>query len=156
MLRLYSFNGNCLNTASTTLPLGNVIATAAVMPEILEVVLGSDAVASNAAKYAFQRGTTAGTWGGAGGAAITGQSQNASLTTAALTTGNQGVCSVGPTLTASAFIYSVPLNQQASVISKFNPGQGLTILNAANASLNLMSLIAAVAFNTVFSFTVSE
>ena len=156
MLRLYSVNGNCLNTASATLPLGNIIATAAILPEILEVVLGSDAVASNAAKYAFQRGTTTGTWGGSGGAAITPQAQNPALTVTALTTANQGVCSVGPTLTANAFIYQVPLNQQASVISKFNPGQGLFCLNAANASLNLMSLVAAVAFNTVFSLTVSE
>lgn len=155
MLRLYSVNGNCINTASATLPLGNIIATAAIYSEILEVVLGSDAVASNAAKYAFQRGTTAGTWGGAGGAAITPEPQG-SCTVAALTTANQGVCSVGPTLTANVFIYQVPLNQQASVISKFNPGQGLSCLQAANASLNLMSLVAAVAFNTVFSFTISE
>ena len=61
MLRLYSVNGNCINTASTTLPLANIVATAAILPEILEVVLGSDAVASNAAKYAFQRGTSVGT-----------------------------------------------------------------------------------------------
>lgn len=156
MLRIYSVNGNCINTASTTLPLANIVATAAILPEIIEVALGSDAVASNAAKYAFQRGTTVGTWGGSGGTAITPQSQNPALTVAALTTANQGVCSVGPTLTASAFIYQVPLNQQATVISKFNPGQGLFCLNAANASLNLMSLIAAVAFNSVFSFSVSE
>lgn len=156
MLRLYSFNGNCSNTASTTLPLANLIGTAACQPEILEVVLGSDAVASNAAKYAFQRGTTIGNWTGTGGAAITGQSQNQVLTTAALTTANQGVCSTGPTLTANAFIYQVPLNQQASVISKFNPGQGLFIGNTAAGSLNLVSLVAATAFNTVFSFTVSE
>lgn len=156
MLRLYSVNGNCINTASATLPIANIVATAAVLPEILEVVLGSDAVASNAAKYAFQRGTTVGTWAGAGGAAVTPISQNPALTVTALTTANQGVCSVGPTLTANAFIYQIPLNQQASVISKFNPGQGLFCLNAASASLNLMSLVAAVAFNAVFSFTVSE
>ena len=153
MLRLYSFNGNCLNTASSTLPLALLTGTAAILPEILEVVLGSDAVASNAAKYAFQRATTTTM---TSSSAITGQAQNPALTVAALTTAAQGVVSVGPTLTSSAFVYQVPLNQQASVISKFNPGQGLFILNSANAGLALMSLVAAVAFNTVFSFTVSE
>lgn len=153
MLRLYSFNGNCLNTASATLPLALLTGTNAILPEILEVVLGSDAVASNAAKYAFQRATTTTM---TGSSAITGQAQNPALTVAALTTAAEGVVSGGPTLTAGAFIYQVPLNQQASVISKFNPGQGLFILNAASAGLALMSLVAAVAFNTVFSLTVSE
>lgn len=155
MLRQYNVAGNCINTASATLPLGNLVGAAAVLPEITEFTLGSDAVASNAAKYAWQRGTTAGTWGGSGGAAITPQNTG-TTTTASTTAANQGVCSVGPTLTASAFIYQVALNQQATYRFLANPGSGLFILQAANASLNLMSLVAAVAFNTVFTVLFSE
>ena len=67
MMRQYNASGNCLNTASTTLPLANLVSTAAVQPEVTEFTLGSDAVASNAAKYALQRGTTVGSWAGTGG-----------------------------------------------------------------------------------------
>lgn len=156
MLRQFNVSGNCVNTASTTLPLGNLISTAAIQPEVTEFNLGSDAVASNAAKYALQRGTSAGTWGGAGGAAITPQSLNGNMTTAALVTANQGVCSVGPTLTASAFLYQVALNQQATYRWLANPGSGIFLPSTASASLNLMSLVAAVAFNAVFTFIYSE
>lgn len=144
-----------MNTASATLPVANIVGAAAILPEITEFTLGSDAVASNAAKYAIQRGTTAGTWGGAGGAAITPQGLG-TVTTASTTAGNQGVCSVGPTLTASAFIYQVALNQQATYRFLANPGAGLFVLQAANASLNFMSLVAAVAFNAVGTVIFSE
>ena len=155
-MRLYNVDGNCLNTASTTLPLGNIVGTAAYLAEIIKISIGSDAVASNAARYRIQRGTTVGTWGGSGGAAITPIATDPTNTVTALTTANQGVCSVGPTLTASSFVWTLPLNQQATVIDNFTPGMGVKCLNAANASLNLMSVVAAVAFNTVFGFVVSE
>lgn len=155
MLRQYNVAGNCVNTASTTLPLGNLVGGTTVMTELTEFNVSSDAVASNAAKYAFQRGTTAGTWGGAGGAAITPACQGP-VTVASVTAANQGVCSVGPTLTAGVFLYQFALNQQSAERWVQNPGYGMHLLQASGASLNLMSLVAAVAFNTVFSFVFNE
>lgn len=156
MLRQYNVSWNCLNTASTTLPLMNLISTAAIQPEVTEFTLGSDAVASNAAKYAFQRGTTIGAWGGAGGAAVTPQNLNGNNTVTALVTANQGVCSTGPTLTANAFVYQVALNQQATYRFLANPGSGIFLPSTAATSLNLVSLVSAVAFNTVGTVIYSE
>ena len=81
---------------------------------------------------------------------------NGNNTVTGLTLANQGVCSSGPTLTASAFLYQVALNQQATYRFLANPGSGIFLPNTANATLNLMSLVAAVAFNTVFTFIYSE
>jgi hypothetical protein len=152
MLRQYAGAGNATNTASSTLPLANLIGTAAIMPEITEFTIGSDAVASNAAKYALQRGTTI---GGGWGSAITPAAQGP-VTTAALTTMNSGGAATGPTLTANTILYQVGLNQQATYRWLANPGSGIFVLQAAAACVNLLSLVAAVAFNAVYTFVWSE
>jgi len=157
MGRAYSVNGNCINTASSTLPIGCLIGATTVRPRIQDVVLGSDASpADNACKIAFQRQTSAGTWAGAGGAAITPQAIDPG-DPASLCTANQGVASVGPTLTASAFLLQIPFNQRASFRWVSQPGKDLVIPATANNGISLVPLVVGgSAFNTVFSFEFEE
>lgn len=157
MARSYSINGNCINTASATLPLGNLVGAATVRPKIYDVNVGSDATpADNAAKYAFQRSTTVGTWAGAGGAAITPQGLDPG-DPSSLCSANQGVCSVGPTLTASAFLLQFAVNQRATFRWVAAPSKELVIPATASNGLCLMSLVVGgSAFNTVFSIEFEE
>lgn len=156
MGRNYGVNGNCVSgTGSATLPIMNIVSATTVRPKIYDINLGTDAApADNALKFQFQRGTTAGTWGGAGGAAITPQALD-SGDPAALATANQGVCSVGPTLTAAAFLWSWAMNQRASIRWVAAPGSEL-ILPAAVNSLNLMVPVATASVNTVFGILYNE
>lgn len=156
MLRQFGFLGNCTNTASTTLPLGNLVSSSTIQPEVTRFTVGSDASALNAAKYALQYGTTVGTWGGSGGAAITPKPTGPNRSVTSTTTANQGVCSVGPTLTANDIPWGFGLNQQATYEFNAYPGSGIFLPPTNNASLNLMSLVAATAYNAVFSFIFSE
>lgn len=154
--RNYSVVGNCVNGASTTLPLANLVGAATIRPGIYDFSLGSDATpADQAAKYAWQRGTTAGTWAGAGGAAITPQALDPA-DPAALAAANQGVASVGPTLTGAAFLFQFASNQRATYRWVAAPGSELKIPATASNSLNLMSLVSTASVNTVFSFLYAE
>lgn len=154
--RRYNAAWNCINTASATLPLCNLVTAATIRPEIYHYTLGSDATpASNATKYAWQRSSTVGTWAGAGGAAITPQLIDPA-SPASLAAFNQGVCSAGPTLTASTFLHQVALNMQASIIVNFNDGMGLILPATASNALNLMSLVTTAAYNAVGTVMWSE
>lgn len=157
MARNYAVTGNCINTASATLPLGNVLGTTAVRTMIYDLTLGSDATpADNAASYKLQRCTTAGTWAGAGGAAITPQALDPG-DPAAVTTANQGVASVGPTLTASAFLLQWAQNQRATFRWVAAPGSELKIPATASNGIALMSLVVGgSAVNMNFAFLVQE
>jgi hypothetical protein len=157
--RRYNAAWNCINTQSATLPLCILTGSATIQPEIYHYTIGSDATpASNATKYAWQRATTAGTWAGAGGAAITPQQINASAGTAIASgcTFNQGVCSVGPTLTANSFVHQVAINMQATIIVNFNDGAGLNVPSTASAGLALMSLVTVAAYNAAGTVMWSE
>lgn len=156
MARNYNISGNCVSgTGSATLPIMNVVSATTVRPMVYDVTMGFDATpADNAFKFAFQRGTTAGTWGGAGGAAITPQALD-SGDPAALATGNQGVCSVGPTLTASAFLLQWSQNQRATFRWVAAPGSELKLPAAVN-SLNLMALVATASVNAAFTVLYQE
>lgn len=155
MARRYGINGNVISTASATLPLGNIVSATTVRPMVTDIIVGFDPTPADLAfDMAMQRGTTAGTWAGAGGAAITPQALD-SGDPAALATGNQGVCSVGPTLTASAFLLKWSMNQRATFRWVAAPGFELKLPAAVN-SLNLMSLVAGGAPNASFSFLYEE
>lgn len=156
MARNYSINGNCASASSSTLPIANIIGTTAVRTMLYDMLIGSDATpADQAAKYAWQRSTTVGTWGGAGGAAITPQALDPG-DPAAVTTANQGICSVGPTLTASAFLLQVPLNQRASFRWVAAPGSELKIPATASNGIALVPLVATATYNEAFTFLVQE
>jgi hypothetical protein len=156
MSRGYGVVGQCLNTASATLPIGNLVGGTTVRGALFDLILGCHAApANNAAQYQVQRGTTAGTWGGSGGAAITPFPFD-TLDSAAVCAANQGVCSVGPTLTANAFLLQVPLNQNSTFRFLAQPGFELK-LPAATNSLNIMpQAIGGSAFTADFSLSFFE
>lgn len=155
MARNYNIAGNCAQGASATLPLGNIVGATTVRTMLYDLTMGSDAApADNACKFAFQRGTTAGTWGGSGGAAITPQAVD-SADPAALATGNQGICSVGPTLTANAFILQWAQNQRATFRWVAAPGSEIKQPASTN-SLNLMNLVATASVNWAWTWLYQE
>lgn len=153
MARNYSVDGNATNTASATLPLVNLVSAATVRPKIGDVLMGSDAApADNSAKYAIQRGTTAGT----PGSAITPQAIDPA-DPAALASSGLAVFSVGPTLTAAAFLLQWAQNQRATFRWFAIPGKELVLPATANYSLNLMSLVVGgSAVNMVFAIQYEE
>lgn len=157
MARKYGITGNCVNTASATLPLANIIGTAAVRTMLYDITLGSDATpADNSASYKIQRETTVGTWGGSGGAAITPQALDPA-DPSAVTTANQGVCSAGPTLTSGAFLLSWAQNMRATFRWVAAPGSELKIPATASNGLALMSLVVGgSAVNMNFCFLIEE
>ena len=62
MPRSYAINANLTTPNSTTLPVVNVLATAAVRPTMYDIVVGAGtAVADNSAIFLIQRCSTAGT-----------------------------------------------------------------------------------------------
>jgi hypothetical protein len=158
MYRTYAVNGNCVNTQSTTLPVGNIIAGGTtVRPAIFDMTLSSDTTPADAVcKIALQRCTTAGTWAGAGGAAITPDPLD-SLDTAATALSNQGVCSAGPTLTAGIFLFQAAVNQRATFRWVAAPGSELWIPSVANNGIALVPLVTnGTPFNQVFSILYRE
>ena len=156
MARRYGICGNCASAASSTLPIANIVGTAAVRSKLYDFTIGSDATPGDqACKYTWQRSTTVGTWGGAGGAAITPQAIDPG-DPAAVTTSNQGICSVGPTLTASAFLLAVALNQRATYRWVAAPGSELVIPATANNGIALLPLVATGTYNLAWSFLVEE
>lgn len=156
MARNYSVNGNCSSASSSTLPIGNIVGATTIRPMIYDVLIGSDATpADQACKYTWQRSTTAGTWAGAGGAAITPQALDPA-DPAALATANQGICSAGPTLTASAFLLQLPMNQRATVRWVAAPGSELKIPATANNGLSLVPLVATATYNVAWTWLYQE
>jgi len=152
MARSYSVNGAATNTASATLPLINLVSATTIRPKVYDVLMGSDATpADNAAKYAFQRGTTAGT----AGSSITPQAIDPG-DPSALASAGLAVFSVGPTLTANAFLLQWAQNQRATFRWVAAPTKEL-VLPAAVNSLNLMSLVVGgSAVNMVMSIEYEE
>lgn len=157
MGRRYNFSSNCVSgTGSATLPIANIVGATTVRPRIYDVTAGFDATpADNAFKFAFQRGTTAGTWGGAGGAAVVPKPLDFS-DPATLITANQGICSVGPTLTAAEFLLQFAMNQRATFRWAAAPGSEMLLPASATASINLMALVATATVNCATTILYEE
>ncbi len=157
MARNYNVSGNCVTgTGSTTIPVMNVVGAATIRPMIYDITAGFDATpADNAFKFAFQRNTTVGTWAGSGGAAITPQPLDPN-DPAALASANQGVCSVGPTLTAGQFALQWAQNQRATFRWAAAPGSELKIPATANNGLSLTCPVATASVNLAFTVLYQE
>lgn len=156
MAKNYAIAGNCAQAASATLPLGNILSATTIRPMIYDITMGSDATpADNACTFAFQRGTTAGTWAGAGGAAITPQAIDPA-DPAALASANQGISSVGPTLTAGAFVLQWTQNQRATFRWVAAPGSELKMPATAANGLNLMNRVASASVNWAWTWLYQE
>lgn len=122
-------------TASTTLPVGNIIADAT-RPRrgrVYELVFGSEATpADNPFLWQIQRCTTAGT-----GTSITPVAVNpADAATEADAAYNH---TIAPTLTANAFVLSVALNQRATFRWVANPGEELIYPATASNGLAVIT-----------------
>jgi len=153
MARRYSVNGNATNTASSTLPLITLISTPAVRPQLYDLILGSDATpADNAAKYVIQRCTAAGT----AGSSITPQAIDPG-DPAAVTTSGLATFSVGPTLTASAFMLQFAHNQRATFRWVAAPQSNIILpATSANGIAILPTVVGGSAFNAVASLLFEE
>src|SRR5436190_12548301 len=101
MGRHYSVDFNKTNTASTTVPMGQLTVSTSTRARIWEIICGSDAVADNAVKYQAQKASARGT-------------SSTSVTPTALDPADPAaLCtfdtawSGNPTLTASAFLLTI-------------------------------------------------
>lgn len=144
MARSYAVSGTFTNTASATLPMMTLIGSTSVRSKIYAFELSSDATpADHAAKYALQRCTTTGT---AGSNPTAQYIDPADSSVAAQSTCGLAIFSVGPTLTANAFVWLAGLNQRATFHYQCAPGKEFVIPATANNGFALMSLAVDSAF----------
>ena len=111
-----------------------LIGTAAIRPKVYEMIIGCPATpAAQAALWAFQLLTAGGT-----GTAFTPMAVDPGDPAAlsAIATNH----SVEPTYTANAFLWELPLNQQATFDWKANAGKELTLAASATAGGGLRTL----------------
>lgn len=135
MARRYAITGQATTAASATLPLLTVISAVTVRPKIYDVIVGSAATpADNAAKFQFQRCTSAGT----AGSALTPQALDPG-DPASLTTSGLAVFSVGPTLTAAAILLQWSQNQRATFRWVAAPNGEMILPATAASGVALMS-----------------
>lgn len=151
MARSYSLAGNYTLVASATLPVMNVIGTTAVRTKIYDVIMGSDAVADNAAKFTIQRSTTAGTPAGNFTAVAIDPADPVAVTTC-----GYALFSAGPTLTASAFVLQWAQNQRATFRWVAAPTKELVIPATASNGLSLMSIVVTAGYNAVWAVEFEE
>lgn len=155
MARGYAICSNGTNTASATLPLATLISTTSIRPKLVAIEMGSDAAPNdNAAKFAVQRCTTTGT---PGSSPVPQAVDSADPQPGAVTCG-LAVFSVGPTLTANAFLHQWAQNQrQAYRWWPFDYTKALVMPAAASNGLAFMPLVAiASAVNFLFTLTFEE
>ncbi len=151
MARSYGLVGNYALVASATLPVMNLIGTAVVRTKVYDVIMGSDAVADNAAKFVFQRCTTAGTPAGNFTAVAIDPGDPAAVTTC-----GYALFSVGPTLTASAYLLQWGQNQRATFRWVAAPSKELVIPATAANGLSLMSTVVTAGYNAVWAIEFEE
>ena len=137
---------------SATLPICNIIGTAAVRSMIYEFTFGSyGTAADNAAEIQIQRGTTVGTPASAPTLYQLDPNDPAPVTTSGIAT-----FTGGPTLTANAFLYSFGLNQRATFRWIAAPGSELKIPATASNGLNFMCQAVTTGWTPAFTVLVAE
>lgn len=128
MGRKYSVIGNATCTQSATLPLLTLISTANIRPKIYDIQLGSGASpVDQQGRFVLQRCTTTGT----PGSAITPQALDPG-DPVALATSGLAVFSVGPTLSANAFLLQLAGAMRSTL--RWVPKDGHEIVLPAAAS----------------------
>jgi hypothetical protein len=155
MARPYALCANGTNTASATLPLVTLISTASIRPKLVAIEMGSDAAPNdNAGKYVIQRCTATGT----PGSSPTPQGLDPADPQPPGTTAGLSVFSVGPTLTANAFLHQWAQNQrQAYRWWPFDYTKALVMPATSGNGLAIMPISAtASAVNMVFTLSFEE
>lgn len=152
MGRNYSVNGNATNTQSATLPVVTLIGTTSIRPALFEFTVGPGVTpADYTANLKLQRCTTTGTQG----SGITPQPLDTADPAAGGTSG-LAIFSVGPTLTANAFVLSLPINQRATYRWVALPGKEIRIPATANNGVALMPIYVSTAWDMAFNFIYEE
>jgi hypothetical protein len=149
-----SFNvfHNATNTASATVPMLSVMATATSQIAIYEINSGSDATADNAVKYSIRRNSARGTQS----ATVTPTASDQNVTQAALTTCDTA-WNINPTITASSDLLQWGQHQRGTYrwvaydYTKFLRSQAGT-----GKGMSLMSVVVSSAFNGVFHLAFDE
>lgn len=149
-----SFNvfHNATNTASATVPMLNLMATATSQIGIYEINSGSDATADNAVKYSIRRTSARGTQS----ATVTPTAADQNVTQAAVTTCDTA-WNINPTVTASSDLLQWGQHQRGTYrwvaydYTKFLRSQAGT-----GKGMALMSVVVSSAFNGVFHLAFDE
>ncbi len=137
MARSYAVSGSFTNTASSTLPSATLIGSASVRAKLYAFDLSSEATpADNSVKFGLQRCTTAGTPGSNPAPQAMDPADPSAQSTCGLAT-----FSVGPTLTANAFLWLASLNLRATYHYQAAPTKEFVIPATANNGLALMPLV---------------
>jgi hypothetical protein len=143
---------NATNTASATVPMLNLMATATSQVGIFEINAGSDATADNAVKYSIGRTSARQTQS----ATVTPTALDQNVTQAALTTCDTA-WNINPTITASSAVLQWGMHQRATYrwvaydYTKFLRTQAGT-----GKGLCLLSVVVSSTFNAVFSVSFDE
>jgi hypothetical protein len=143
---------NATNTASTTVPMFNLMGTATSQIGIFEINAGSDASADNSVKYSIARTSARQTQT----ATVTPTALDQNVTQAALTTCDT-TWNVAPTITASSAVLQWGMHQRATYrwvaydYTKFLRSQAGT-----GKGLCMLSVVASTPFNGVFSCSFDE
>lgn len=152
MANSFSFAHNATNTASATVPMFSMMATATSQIAIYELNAGSDATADNAVKYALLRNSARGTQA----TTITPVPIDQSTTQAALTTVDK-TWNINPTITASTEVLQWGQHQRGTyrwvaydypkmIRSQAGTGKGFS----------LTSVVVTSSFNAVFDCAFDE
>ena len=148
----FSVNWNATNTASATVPMGNIMATATNIASIYEINAGSDATADNAVKYSIMRTSARGTQS----ATVTPQATDQNTTQAALCTFDTA-WNINPTITASSQILQWGMHQRATYRwVAYDYTKMLRAQAGTGKGMALMSVVVSSAFNAVFSVEYDE
>lgn len=147
----FAINWNATNTASATVPMGNLMSTAAVIASIYEINSGSDATADNAVKYALMRTSARGT----SSTSITPNDISTTAATAAATFDT--AWNINPTVTASSWLLQWGQHQRGTYRwIAYDYTKMLQAGPATTKGLALMSVVVSSAFNGVFNIEYQE
>lgn len=148
----FSVNWNATNTASATVPMGTMMATAVNIASIYEINVGSDATADNAVKYALMRTSARGT----SSTSVTPNAVDQNDTQAALCTFDTA-WNINPTITASSWVLQFGMHQRATYRwVAYDYTKMLRTQAGTGKGLSLMSVVVSSAFNAVFSLEYDE
>lgn len=137
MARSYAVSGAPTNTQSATLPLMTLIGSTSVRAKLFAFDVSSEAtLADQSIKIGIQRCTSAGTPGSNPTPQALDPADPAAQSTCGLS-----VFSVGPTLTANAFLWLGAINLRASFHWQAAPAKEMVIPATANNGLALMPLV---------------
>ena len=142
MARSYAVSGAATNTASSTLPLITLIGSTSVRAKIFAFDVSAEGAPSDdAVKLTWQRCTTTGTAGSNPTPQVLDPADPAAQSTCGL-----AVFSVGPTLTANAFLWLGAINRRPTFHFQVAPTKEFVIPATANNGLALLPLAVTNAF----------